>query len=98
MNVIICRPNTFLTRRIAYCPNCRTKRRMVDAYAVWYGTTRSCCGCGDSWDDGELRPRPFKRGWRTEAIARAKAKWDASQAFDGADFKAWYYEQLGWDE
>lgn len=95
MSLIICRPAEFLRRRIASCPICRSKRRFVGREAVWYGITWSCCGCGDSWTDGELHPRPFCRGWRAEAIARAKRMWDEAGPFDQAVYDRWCREQLG---
>lgn len=95
MSVIICRPETFLRRRIAYCPTCKQRRRFVGREAVWYGTVWSCCGCGDTWDDGGRRRRPFRRGWRKEAIAKAKRLWDEAGPFDRAAYDRWCREQLG---
>jgi hypothetical protein len=95
VSVIICRASEFLRRRIAYCPTCRTKRRFVGREAVWYGTTWHCCGCGDTWEDGMRRQRPFRRGWRTEAIAAAKQLWDKASPFDRATYEEWLREQLG---
>lgn len=41
----------------------------------WYGWTITCLGCGDSWADGEMLPRPFKPRWRTESIAEARQRY-----------------------
>lgn len=35
-----------------------------------------CTNCGDAWREGELLERPFRRGWRQEAIARAVNLWE----------------------
>ena len=42
---------------------------------AWYGTDETCCRCGDCWQDGELAMRPFARGWRKAAIAKAQQEW-----------------------
>lgn len=64
-------------RRIVHCPTCQKRRRWVGWAQEWYSTIWTCCGCGDSFGDGERMERPFKRGWRSEAIKRAKADWVA---------------------
>jgi hypothetical protein len=33
--------------------------------------------CGDIWSDGCRYQRPFKRYWKRERLARAKALWDS---------------------
>lgn len=67
-------PKTWI-RRVGTCPCCKDRRRIVGFFQEWYGTTWTCCGCGDSWADGEILPRPFCRGWRGQAIAKAKVRW-----------------------
>jgi hypothetical protein len=94
-NLVICRSSDFLMRRILNCPICKRRRRMSVRDALWYGATVTCCGCGDSWTDGELHPRPFKRGWRKTAVAQAKAEWDAAGPFDRAEYDRWFEEQHG---
>lgn len=78
-----------------HCPICKAKRRMVVRDAVWYGPTITCCGCGDSWTNGELHPRPFKRDWRNEEINKAKAAWNAAGSFDKAAYDAWFKQEMG---
>lgn len=62
-------------KRLA-CPTCKQRRSFLRVYStsMFYGATDTCLGCGDSWSDGELRERPFARGWRQRAVAAAKAK------------------------
>lgn len=98
MNVIVCRAAQFPIRRILECVTCKTKRRMLVHDEVWYGTTATCCHCGDSWQDGELYPRPTSRGWRKEAAAEATAGWLAAGRYSAADHRAWVSRQLGDDE
>lgn len=75
----ICAPSpTQVRRRILPCPTCERRRRFVCRLYEWYGWMVTCCGCGDSWEDGERLPRPFARGWRAAAIARARAAWAAA--------------------
>jgi hypothetical protein len=97
VSVVICHAAEYLLRRIAHCPTCKTKRRFSGGHAVWYGTTWSCCGCGDTWTDGERHQRPFRRGWRTKAVAEAKRLWADAGPFDREAYDRWCSEQLGWD-
>lgn len=93
--VIVCSPSTFLLRRVRKCPTCQKRRRMVGRDQVWYGRTFTCLGCGDSWENGELLPRPFKRAWRVAAIAEAKRTWARAADFAGLDYQEWFNEQIG---
>jgi hypothetical protein len=45
---------------------------MLGQFAERYGTTWTCCGCGDSWQDGERGERPFAPGWRKRSIEHAR--------------------------
>ncbi len=54
------------------CPTCERPRRMLGQYQEWYGTTWTCAGCGDRWQDGECLGRPFMPGWRQQSIERAR--------------------------
>lgn len=92
---VVCSPSQYPRRHVRHCPICKRRRRMIALDAVWYGPTVTCCGCGDSWTDGELHPRPFKRGWRAEAIAKAKRDWDAAGPFDQAAYDRWFREEFG---
>ena len=71
MNGAICGGYGVLERRIRFCPTEQAERRMVGASAAWYGTTWTCLGCGDRWQDGERGSRPFARGWRQRSIEQA---------------------------
>lgn len=63
-------------RKISHCPICERRRRTVIRWdGAWYGTT-VYCACGDRWQDGELVPRPFRKGWRKEAQQSFRAMWD----------------------
>jgi hypothetical protein len=77
--VMVCRSTFTYRRRVRDCPTCKRRRRFVLAVDdnPYYGSIWTCCGCGDSWSDGERMPRPFARGWRARAIAKAKARWVA---------------------
>ena len=44
----------------------------------WYGPDWICAICGDSWCVEGLNPRPFQRGWRQKAIAKAHQLWEAA--------------------
>lgn len=74
--------NRFLRKRYIRCPCCQCTTEMVVRYEAYYGLTTYCCRCGDSWQDGEMFPRPFQRGWRKAAIRRYRKLWD--QATHGA--------------
>lgn len=71
---VVCGVNEPLAcRRLIYCPVCERRRRFVQVWGgVWYSDTLQCVACGDSWSDGELHERPFARGWRKKAIAKAR--------------------------
>lgn len=60
--------------RVFACPVCKRRRRMLARFQEWYGLTVTCTGCGDTWTDGELHPRPFAPRWRQKAIERAKKR------------------------
>ena len=73
--VHICRPPITWLRRVAVCPVCHIRGRIVGMSQEWYDTQWTCCNCGDAWEGGELLPRPFARGWRAAAKARARQRW-----------------------
>jgi len=56
------------------CPTCETDRGFLFEHYPWYGWTRTCLSCGDQWEDGERRERPFRRAWRKAAVAEALAR------------------------
>lgn len=76
--VHVYRPQEWLGRTTQDCPTCNTRRRFVVRLYEWYDTIWTCCGCGDSWSAGERMRRPFRRGWRAEATARARSDWNAA--------------------
>ena len=82
-NIIICRPRGLTGRGIRHCPTCKHRRRFVRRWEMWYGWDEQCTACGDRWQDGERCPRPFVRGWRKEATAKAKERW--AQALPSRD-------------
>jgi len=76
--VIICGASrAAVRRRVLPCPVCKRRRRHVIYYdwSPYYAPRIQCVACGDQWEDGELLARPFRRGWRKEAIAKAKHAW-----------------------
>ncbi|MFD6490328.1 hypothetical protein [Streptomyces sp. NPDC060188] len=93
--VIVCRARGYAIRRIFRCGTCKTRRRMLWRDEAWYGVTITCCHCGDRWQDGERYPRPSKRGWRTEAAAKATVEWLGAGAYDKAAHRAWLAEEIG---
>lgn len=68
--------NRFLRKRYLRCPVCECITEMVVRHEAYYGATTFCCRCGDSWQDGELSPRPFSSHWRKRAVARHRKLWD----------------------
>lgn len=66
--------------KLVICPNCsckdynNPKRRCLCEFQEWYGWHITCLKCGESWQDGEMLPRPFCRGWREERIINAKKR------------------------
>ncbi len=83
MTVYICGGAYVYRRRILPCQGaCRPqRRRVVVAYgSPYYAPTVTCCACGDSWSEGELSQRPFRRGWRKEAVTRAREQWQQARS------------------
>lgn len=76
--IVVCRPDgRFLRRHYLRCPTDECITEQVVRYEEWYAPTIWCCRCGDSWDAEEgLRPRPFRRNWRRDAVRKARALWD----------------------
>ena len=72
-------------RRILHCPVCeRSRRHIIQWDGAWYGST-IYCACGDRWQDGEMAPRPFERGWRKKAQERFCAMWDNAASREAYD-------------
>jgi hypothetical protein len=86
---------SFPLRRVVHCWNCKRRRRVAGLdLGAWYGVRWTCCGCGDGWADGERLERPFKRGWRVEAIAAARKTWAEAGQYSKADHEAWVMAQI----
>lgn len=98
MNVIICRPSGFPIRRMLHCPTCKQRRRFAGRDYTWYGPTITCCGCGDSWSNGERHDRPRRRGWRAVEIAAAKELWDEAGQYTKAEREQWFKDEMGYRE
>jgi hypothetical protein len=83
-------------RKVIYCPTCEQRRWFLVHWAgMWYGQDITCLTCGDSWADGERAMRPFVRGWRKEAIAKAKA----TPVVKAAEYRAFIRREIAeWDE
>jgi hypothetical protein len=92
--VILCAPETLWVRTVSHCPTCARRRRFVGMQQLWYDTVWTCLGCGDSWSGDERRPRPFRRGWRRESVADARARWTEAVRFRGPESNRWLLEQL----
>jgi hypothetical protein len=91
----VCAPAAYLSRHIRYCHTCKQRRRFAGRDTPWYGCTLTCCACGDSWTQGERHQRPFRRGWRKDAIARARRTWAEAAAFTTIDHIEWVKESVG---
>ena len=69
----LCRPTITARRvRILRCPTCARRRRMWAWFQEYYGWHITCLTCGDAWQDGEMCPRSFARGWRAASVAAAR--------------------------
>lgn len=64
-NAIVCSSTITRKRKTReLCPNCKKKTTFYNFFAEWYGWDSTCINCGDSWQDGEMCPRPFMPKWR----------------------------------
>jgi hypothetical protein len=73
---IICQQPYVRTAR--HCATCGRVRPMAGTYGHWYGASLTCLGCGDHYEDEcwpQRSPRPFCRGWQTDAINEAHFMW-----------------------
>jgi hypothetical protein len=66
------RPQLTAFRR---CPFCQHEAHLIGHVQEWYDTMWHCCRCGDGWAGGEMLPRPFRPGWRPQAIREAQRAW-----------------------
>jgi hypothetical protein len=83
----------FPLRTIGQCPTEERRRRIVGLDGGWWGVTWTCCGCGDSWQEDEYLPRPFERGWRQKAIAKARRHWADAGRYTRAQHMEWRMAQ-----
>jgi len=93
-NIIVCVPESYLRRRILTCGTCRQRRRFVEVDTLWYGVAFTCCGCGDTWTEEGRKTRPARRGWRKEATAEARRKWNEAGPNDTAKRREWIERRL----
>lgn len=73
-------PATEIVRQ--HCATCGRERYFIRREFQWQGFYDVCLGCGDGWSGGELLPRPVRRGWRQDAIRRAKERFRADRKFE----------------
>jgi hypothetical protein len=87
-NAWVCSPPRGVKRRrILRCWNCETRRRVIETHlGIWYGSSFVCLHCGDGWGCGERMERPFQRGWRQKAAAKAREDW--ANALPAAEYEA----------
>jgi hypothetical protein len=92
--VVVCAPPRGVVRRAVFaCRNCRRRTRHVVRFGgIWYGSTDTCCACGDSWTGGERHERPFVRAWRAKATAKARADWRT--ALTAQEYDDWIAAEL----
>lgn len=87
MKITICRPLRRYWRSVRLCPTCGVRSRMVIGEEPWYGQFVGCLACGESWQDGEMRPRPWAPRWRQDAAARHRKMYQ--EAGTKAEALAW---------
>lgn len=76
--VHIYRPTSWSRRRIVFCPVDGRRTECVVTTYLWHEPRVQCVRCGEGWAGGVMFERPFARGWRKQAQARARALWDAT--------------------
>ena len=91
--VVICGGAVAVCRRVLHCSTCNRRRRFVQSHAgLYYSDILTCLTCGDTWCDGERGERPFRRGWRSEAVTRARRQWAGAMTRD--DFRAFVHDEI----
>lgn len=75
MTLHIHSPAGVTLRKRLHCPTCERVTRFVVTVFEWYSPTMICCACGERWEGGERLTRPFKSGWRSRSIERARRLW-----------------------
>ena len=77
--VAICGGDYIYRRRVGECFGlCGIKDSaiVVSQGNPYYPSTHHCTNCGDTWSGEGLGYRPFARGWRQKAIAKALKDWE----------------------
>ena len=85
-------------RTVRRCPTCKQRRRFTGRDEAWYGLTVTCCSCGDTWSCGELLTHPFRRGWRKEAAAKARARWASAVRLGSPEHHQFIREEIGFEQ
>lgn len=82
VGLTICGPPSGVYKRTESShPECAGARGISRWGGAWYGETHYC-ECGDVWEDGERRSRPFSRYWRRDAQHRFERMWNNATAED----------------
>lgn len=74
VEIHVCSPHWIDGRRVARCPSCHVRRRVLHSAAGWYGTATTCLACGYSWGEGAGTPTRSKRRRAAQAV-RARERW-----------------------
>lgn len=78
-NLIVCSTPTTRYRFMLKCPICKGRKRATRIFGGWYGDIITCCGCGNSWNDGYPMSRTRSERVKARNIAKAKAEWAGAQ-------------------
>lgn len=89
---VICGGGGVDRREILRCPidECMTEVVVHYSSSPYYGPICYCTKCGEYWSDGELAPRPFARGWRRKAQAKARKRWAEATYGPPPDYRAYF--------
>lgn len=85
VNVTVC--GRTITKRwfVMTCPVCGISDSVILqslAGSAYWGSIQRCTNCGDAWAEGELLGRPFRRGWRADAVRKAQVDMDEACQHD----------------
>lgn len=78
MSGAICGGNYIYRRKVGKCYGAcgiEDSALAVSEGNPYYAPAVRCTNCGDGWSE-EMFTRPFRRGWRHEAIADACDRWE----------------------
>ena len=96
--VSVCSGGGIAIRTVRRCPTCKQRRRFTGSDEAWYGITITCCACGDSWSSGELLMRPRVRGWRKDAAAKARTRWDRAVRVGSPEHRQFIRAEIGFEQ